>query len=244
MDIIQDWYKKYRNEAAVKENIITLSGGIGQDDFFSQDNINAEKFRQLTNGIEQDIVIRLNSPGGSVFDGIELYNEIKAFPHKVTVEVTALAASAATLICMAADNVKMCTGSQMMIHHASTLAFGNAKDFEQYIDDLKKIDQSLVDIYEDKTKLDRDTIIQYMDKEEMWTAEEAVELGFAMSVKASNKDLAVAVKVDVDNITGIRDQFVALNERMKELENKLSNSGEEEVKPKQTNNLKKLFGGK
>lgn len=176
MNLTQEWYKKYRNEiqATNKDNVIVLSGSISK-----WDEINAKKVKELVEQTNGDITIRLNSPGGDAFEGIEIYNYLKSVPNKITVEVTALAASAGTFICMGADEVVMCTGSQMMIHNAWTFAVGNQYDLLQTADDLSKIDQSIRSIYSERTGIDEDTIDQYMTEAKMWTADEAVKLKFA-----------------------------------------------------------------
>lgn len=238
MNVIQKWKNKYKNEVRVDNNVITLSGVIANGWY---GDISPSDVRDLVSNISGDIVIRLNSPGGSAFDGIEIYNTLKELPNKVTVEVTALAASAATFICMAADEVVMCTGSQMMIHNAWTYAEGNAEELMSVADELKTIDNSIKQIYSERTGIDIDNIAAYMAEEKLWTADEAIEKGFADKKKDAGPSNE---KVDYDVIA----QFVnkAVEEKLNSLKEKNGqpdNKGDGSILvPK--NKLKTLLGGK
>lgn len=98
----------------------------------------------------EDITIKLNSPGGDVFEGVEIYNYLKDHPSKVTVEVTGVAASAATFILSAADEAIMNVGTSVMIHEASTFTWGNKQDIQKTLNALETIDDSILSIYSQK----------------------------------------------------------------------------------------------
>lgn len=127
----------------------------------------------------EEILVRINSPGGAVFDGIAIYNALKF--HKATKEVIVegLAASAASFIAMVGDTITMGRGAMMMIHNPWTIAMGDADDMRQCADMLEKVCDSLIDIYEDRTAIDRDEIKSMLDAETWLTAKAAVEKGFA-----------------------------------------------------------------
>lgn len=105
--------------------------------------------KALENVEAKTIRIKLNSSGGNAFDGLEIYNYLKDLDAHVIVEVTALAASAASIIAMGADEVIMRTGSTMMIHNASTITYGNKDEMLKVHEYLAKIDTSIIDVYKE-----------------------------------------------------------------------------------------------
>src|SRR5699024_5916542 len=120
--------------------------------------------------------------GGDAFEGIEIYNYLKSLKNKVVVEVTSIAASAASIIAMGADEIRMSNGSQLMIHEASTFAVGTKSEMQKTLNALKSMDNSIVDIYHERTGLDKTEILQLMEEETWFTSEEAVKYKFADNV--------------------------------------------------------------
>ncbi|EOL51862.1 hypothetical protein UCE_02527, partial [Enterococcus faecalis EnGen0239] len=94
---------QFSNELVEGKRVLTLSGNIRKKYWSDDDVIDAKSIRETLDGVTDDITIKLNSPGGDVFEGVEIYNYLKDHPSKVTVEVTGVAASAATFILSAAD---------------------------------------------------------------------------------------------------------------------------------------------
>lgn len=239
MDLVKNWKKQYKNEVNYNGNVITLSGVIG-DDWYG--DISAYEVRKMLADVNEDITIKLNSPGGSAFEGIEIYNLLKDFPYKVTVEVTALAASAATFICMAADEVVMCTGSQMMIHNAWTYAAGNADDLMRVVEDLKSLDSSINEIYTEKTGLETEVVANYVKEAKMWNADETIEKGFAQR----KKEVKPKEQANVDYEIVAQMISEALEQKLNNINTKNDQpDGREDGSismPK--NKLKQLFGGK
>lgn len=175
-------------EAGAKETVLTLSGTI-QKRYWSDDKyIDAKLVRDQLEDVKNDVVIRLNSLGGDAFQGVEIYNYLKDHPSHITVEVMGTAASAATFICAGADEVIMNTGTTMMIHRGSTLAWGNKKDIEATLKMLETLDESIVNIYAEQTGQTNEQIETWMDGETWFTADEAVQYGFATSVKSKSKE--------------------------------------------------------
>lgn len=174
---------EFLNEKKEGKYIITLSGTIRRRYWDGDKCIDAELLRDAMSGIEDDVIIRLNSNGGDVFEGMEMYNYIKDHPSHITVEVTGIAASAATFVLMGADKAAMNVGSTIMIHEAETLAWGNKADLKKRIDALETIDQSITDIYVAKTGQPVEQIVEWVDQAKWFTADEAVEYGFADEVK-------------------------------------------------------------
>lgn len=129
-------------------------------------------------GDVKDITLNINSPGGSVFSGISIYNMIKSHDANITANIQGLAASVATVIAMAADKVIMPSNSMFMIHNAWTLAIGNAKDLRKQADDLEKINATIFNSYVAKNPDIDHALLQNMMDEETWlTAQECKDLG-------------------------------------------------------------------
>lgn len=145
------------------------------------------------------ITMRVNSPGGDVFEGVAIYNLVKAQGKPVTVYVDGIAASAASFISMAGDRVVMGLGSMMMVHNAWTMAMGNAGDLRKVADTLDKVSASFSEIYTARTGMNAAEIASLMDEETWLSAEDAVTYKFADEVakepaKDSKKALALASK--------------------------------------------------
>lgn len=126
-----------------------------------------------------DLTIRINSPGGDVFEGQAIYSQLKAHKAKKTVYVDGLAASIASIIAMAGDEVVMPENAMMMIHDPSSLVWGTADEMKKLAATLEKVKATLVSVYARKTDLSREEIESMMSDETWMTAEEAVSKGFA-----------------------------------------------------------------
>ena len=137
------------------------------------------------------INLRVNSPGGSVFAARAMEQALRAHKGKVVVHIDGLAASAATFVSMAGDEIVMAKGAMFMIHKAWTGMWGNAEDLRKEADLLDKIDGTLAETYAEKTGKDVAAISEWMAAETWFTAQEALEAGFATSIaEAEAKALA------------------------------------------------------
>lgn len=125
------------------------------------------------------VTLRINSPGGDVFGGRVIQAAIEAYPDRVTAMVDGLAASAASIVAVAADEVVMAPGAFLMIHNAWTYTVGNAADHVEQAALLEKIDRSLADTYAARGKQDADGFARLMAAETWFTAEEAIAAGLA-----------------------------------------------------------------
>lgn len=130
----------------------------------------------------EDIDVEINSYGGDVYAGVDMYTALKNYPGKVTVQITGIAASAASVIAMSGDKVVMSPPAQIMIHNASTITAGDYRDHDQKSNFLQKVNQSISQAYMIKTGLEQKELLQMMDDETFFTANEAVEKGFADEV--------------------------------------------------------------
>ncbi len=183
--------KPVRAESDGKEATIYLHGVIGG----WWGDIDETMFAQALAGIDADVIhLRIDSPGGDVFAARSMMTAISQHRATVIAHVDGLAASAATGICMACDEVEITQGAGFMIHNAWTIAIGNKADMSKTADLLGKIDTGLAGDYTRRTGKDEAQIVQWMDEETWFTADEAKEHGFADRVvevvskkKAGNK---------------------------------------------------------
>lgn len=125
---------------------------------------------------DEDITLEINSYGGDVFIGIDIMNTLRSHQGKVTIVITGIAASAASLIAMGADVIKMYSNTQLMIHNAWTYAAGNAKKLRKVADDLESIGESVLASY--THRVDEDTVKKLLDEETYMSASKAKEYGF------------------------------------------------------------------
>ncbi|MDS3899880.1 head maturation protease, ClpP-related [Staphylococcus hominis] len=229
--IVRNVTPVFRNETKNNKHILTLSGTIANLSFLD-DTISAKAVKDSLDNVKEDIVIRLNSGGGDVFEGIEIYNYLKSLSNHITIEVTALAASAASLVAMAGDKVIIRTGANMMVHEASTMAFGNKSDIQKTLNALTAIDTSIVDIYHDRTGLDRDEIVNLITNETWLTADEAINKGFA-DEKSSRK----SVEKQKEGVSNLKDsKYIARLKEQQKIINAMIDEAEEEETPDEPSN--------
>ena len=145
----------------------------------------------LQNANHQPVTVEIASNGGDVFAGSEIYSLLKGYDNDVTVNIVGLAASAASVIAMAGDTVKIAPTAQIMIHKAWTDSQGNADDLEHQANVLGTIDQSIASAYEKKTGMNQDELLQMMSNETWLTARDAVDKGFADEIMFEDEQTPV-----------------------------------------------------
>lgn len=167
-------------------------------EFFGLEAVSAKSITdQFPEDINEDIVLEVNSNGGLVTVGSEIYTALNTYNGHVTVEVTGMAASAASVAIMGADTVKMSPTAQIMIHKALlTRASGNSDDLEKAVNALKSSDQSIINAYVSKTGLSEDEIFEMMKNETFMSANEAIEKGFADELMTFEKDLGAVASLE------------------------------------------------
>jgi ATP-dependent protease ClpP protease subunit len=176
---------KWANDAAgmrafaVNDNVITIFDIIGED-FWSGGGVTAKKVSAQLRAIgDRPVEVQINSPGGDVFEGIAIYNVLREHPQAITVKVMGMAASAASIIAMAGDNIEIGAASFMMVHNVWVVAMGNRYDMRETADFLEPFDQALVDVYAARTGQDAKLIAKWMDAETYMSGTTAIERGFA-----------------------------------------------------------------
>ncbi|ACO74757.1 ATP-dependent Clp protease proteolytic subunit [Laribacter hongkongensis HLHK9] len=181
-----------RKAAARKFEVLAKQGGDEAEIFLydaivsSQEEadwyggVAPEAFVKAVRGIDAGTIhLRINSPGGSVFAARAMEQALREHKARIVVHIDGIAASAATFIAMAGDEIVMNKGAMFMIHKAWTWTAGNADDLAKEAGLLAKIDGTLAQTYADRTGKDVETINGWMADETWFTADEAVEYGFA-----------------------------------------------------------------
>ncbi len=166
-----------RAEKADKTVTLHLKGVVGLH--FNGQSVSAA----LRDAGEVDTVkVRLDSPGGIVWDGFAIYNALHQHPARVEIDIDALAASAASVIAMAADEIRIAEAAMMMIHDPWSCTCGSANDLRAEAGLLDKITGSIAGVYTARTGIKRDAVLKMMADETWLDAQEAVDQGFADSV--------------------------------------------------------------
>lgn len=159
----------------------------------------------------ETIHLYINSPGGSVFEGIAIHNMLVRHKAYVIGHIDALAASIASVIAMACNEIRMPKNSMMMIHNPWTIAMGNAVELRKQADDLDRIGQSAIQSYLQKAgdKLDEETLKQLLDAETWLSADEAFQYGLADLVEEAN-NMAASIGGDmISRFKNIPKQFIS-----------------------------------
>lgn len=160
------------------DNVITIYDVIGSD--FYSEGVTVKRISAALRSIghENDVVVNINSPGGDWDHGIAINSLLKAHKGKVTVNVIALAASAASVIAMAGDDIRIAEAGFVMIHDAWVLAIGNKQELRGTADWLEPFDSSTASLYAKRTGQEKAEIQKMMTAETWLESEKAIELGF------------------------------------------------------------------
>jgi ATP-dependent Clp protease protease subunit len=161
---------------------IWLYDQIGASMF--SDGVTAKQFQKELSALGKvnTINLRINSPGGNVFEGLAIYNQLAQHPARIEVNVDGVAASIASVIAMSGDLISMAKNSMMMIHDPSGFAVGNADEMERVAALLRQVKGNLTSTYADRTGQKAEQINQWMSEETWFTADTAVENGFADTI--------------------------------------------------------------
>jgi ATP-dependent Clp endopeptidase proteolytic subunit ClpP len=171
-----------RADAAAKSVELDIYEPIGEDLF--HEGVTASAVRQTLkqNFDAKQITLRINSPGGNVIDGFAIYNLLAQHPARVIAYVDGLAASMASVILMAADEINIAANAQVMIHDPSGVARGRAKDLVRAASMLDQMRDAIADAYVARAGVARDEVLRLMDAETWLSAKDAVRLGFADTI--------------------------------------------------------------
>ena len=168
------------------DNSISIFDVIGAD--YWGDGVTASRIAGALRSLGgADVTVNINSPGGDMFEGLEIYNLLREYEGRVTVKVLGLAASAASVIAMAGDDVQIGRGAFLMIHNCWVYAMGNRHDLAQIAADMEPFDKAMSDIYQARSGLDAETIEKMMDGETYIGGSDAVAKGFADSLLSADE---------------------------------------------------------
>ncbi len=156
--------------------------------------VTAEQFREELQGIDASTIhLRINSPGGNVFDALAMFNSLREHPARIVSHIDGLAASAATVVALGGDEVRMAANAFFMIHDPWLLTVGNAEQLRKDADLLDKITGSIVETYRGKTGGTAEEVKAWMTAETWFNATEAAEAGFVDALDSNEEeDLAAA----------------------------------------------------
>ena len=164
---------------------IVLNGYIDDEMWFG-DEITPDALHSLLYDEEkdhtEDVHIRLNSYGGSCNAAVRMHDDVAAYPGKVSITVSGTAASAATVLCMAADHLEMTPGSLWMIHDPSIVAVGNVRDMKDAIQLLEACKESILNVYAGRIRITREQAADLMSQTTWMDAQKAFEDGFVDSI--------------------------------------------------------------
>lgn len=176
-DALERWEPEIK-AATSDEATISIYDPIGWS--YDGEGVTAKRVAAALRAIgDRDVTVNINSPGGDFFEGVTIYNLLREHPHKVTVKIMGLAASAASVIAMSGDDVRMTDGSFLMIHNAWAIAIGNRHDMREAADWLEPFDAAMAEVYAARSGLDTTEVAAMMDRETWMGVDDAIESGFA-----------------------------------------------------------------
>lgn len=183
---------------------LSLNGYIDDESWFG-DEITPESLHDLLYGTEdtlpEDVHIRLNSYGGSCNAAVRMFDDIRAYPGNVMITISGTAASAATVVAMAADRLEMTPGSLFMIHDPSTVAYGNERDMDEAKAVLHACKESILNMYGTRIRVSRGDVADMMSATSWMDANEAFDKGFVDGITETPDKLptdSVEHKVTLD----------------------------------------------
>lgn len=193
-----DWYRIEAKETDDTAEIIIYDViGWPYNDAF-------DLVRSLGNIKAKNITVRINSPGGDVFDGVAIFNALKDHEAHVTTKIEGLAASMASIVALAGDEVQAHKNAMYMIHDPWVLAAGNQYDLREIADILQKIGVNMLDIYYDKSSIGKRELKAMMKEETWFTAAEAKDRGLIDTVLEAG---AAKAKFDLSIFANVPDEL-------------------------------------
>lgn len=218
------------------KNKIVLDGIVGWD-------ITAQSVREQLEGMTGEVTVEISSPGGSIFEGVTIFNLLRDYEGEVTTIITGIAASMASYIALAGKTIKAYDNAVYMIHNAWTVSYGDHRDLRKDADILDGLTNMLSKKYAEATGLDNEAVRLMMDEESYFYGSEIVENGFATEIVPTEGEddktaLVALAKSEFDTCTSKvskldkaeeKDKLVALfgsqpkgTKSMKQSENNLS----------------------
>lgn len=163
------------------ENTINILDVIGEDIF--GDGVTSRRISAALRRIgDQEVFVDINSPGGDFFEGVAIYNMLRQHSQRVNVRVLGLAASAASVIAMAGDDIQIGRAGFLMIHNAWVIAMGNRHDMAEAAAILEPFDDAMASVYAAQAGVEKSQAAEWMDNETWFNGDQAVEVGLATAL--------------------------------------------------------------
>lgn len=225
--------------------------------------------KALADANGEDVIVSINSPGGYVWDGSEIYTALKNYPGNVEAQIVGLAASAASVIALGADKVRISPTAQMMIHNASSVGYGDHRDMNKTAEWLRVIDKSIVNAYVIKSGKSEEELLDMMAEETWMGPQEALDHGLVDEIMFMDNAIKFTASaagpsmIPKQVINGIRNKIInekqiasdnpanfvtedSLKKMFADFKNELTNelkpeSKEPDQAPAAKRNLSKLF---
>jgi ATP-dependent Clp protease protease subunit len=179
-------FYNFARDATTGERELFIDGDIADELWFG-DEVTPAAFKAELFADKGDISLWINSNGGSVFAASQIYTMIRDYPGKVTAKIYGICASAASVIAMAADSILMSPTAMMIIHDPLTIAVGNKAELQKTIEFLDEVKETILNAYEERTKLSRAKISHLMTDETPMNVHKAIALGFCDDVLSEDK---------------------------------------------------------
>lgn len=193
---MKNWeFRNYKGQNGEDRRELYVTGEIAEEGWWG-DETTPDEFEKELYGGKGAVDMWISSPGGDVFAAAKIYNSISQYQGgKVTAYVYGLCASAATVITMAASEVRMSPTALMLIHNPYTIAIGESEDMKKTADQLDAVKETIINAYAKRTGMKRSELSEYMNQEKAFDATEAIELGFADGLIESEQDKFSAAPV-------------------------------------------------
>lgn len=177
---LQRWAPELMAADKASDNTISVLDVIGMDPWTGE-GVTAKRIAGALRaiGADKDVTVNVNSPGGDFFEGMAIYNLLRDHKGRVTVKVLGIAASAASIVAMAGDEILIARAGFLMVHNTWLAAVGNRNDLREVADMIEPFDVALADIYAARSGLDAKAVSKMMDNETFISGTAAVEQGFA-----------------------------------------------------------------
>jgi ATP-dependent Clp protease, protease subunit len=177
-DAFKRWNPDVRAASGDADATITILDQIGED--YYGEGVSSKRIAAALRAIgDRDVTVVINSPGGNYFEGLSIYNMLREHKGSVTVKIVGIAASAASVIAMAGDTIKIARAGFLMIHNAWVIASGNRHSLRDVADWLEPFDATAVDIYHARTGIDGASLAAMLDREAWIGGKDAIDQGFA-----------------------------------------------------------------
>lgn len=194
------WSPGLQPTAAAKddgEDVISILDVIGYD-FWTGDGVTAKRVSGALRSIgEKPVTVQINSPGGDFFEGVTIYNMLRAHPKRVTVQILGIAASAASVIAMAGDEIEIGKTAFVMTHNTQWIAVGDRHAMRDTADIMETFDTTMNAMFAERTGQSVDTVSAWNDAEHWISGEKAIEEGFADRLLAFDVKEGDAARNDV-----------------------------------------------